>query len=382
MRFLHLFVIITVFCLFYSHPASAEVHADSISINRSFDILQKPQKNDYRPVLAEAASKLKSWKIFFSGTFIDGKRLQQIVKASEAQPLTRVLRENLRQPVDTYDFLLFLDDLLYHGDKQKLRGKLVWVTSGRARRAGILLHPDDVFFNKPRLYGKTMNQLSIDRPQQPKNLVPAEDGHLLGPRWTARYKNTSSEKARLRELALKNKTFARNVELLMKQLRQQGADVGLHSAYRKRERGYLMWGAFILSRARTSGEVDKHVAELNTVNKKHKLNVRIIWKDPSGWRQTIERAKKMAASYDVVYATKRGALNSDHYDARAVDISATGLPSRLVLKSPSGVTKVFNMNGVDESRDLNLSPAIIDWVEKQFNFKKLRSDYPHWSDAE
>ncbi|MDZ7829651.1 MAG: hypothetical protein U5K33_09260 [Halofilum sp. (in: g-proteobacteria)] len=41
----------------------------------------------------------------------------------------------------------------------------------------------------------------------------------------------------------------------------------------------------------------------------------------------------------------------------------------------------FDLSGANEARDLNLTPEMIRWVERSFGFKKLRGDYPHWSDA-
>ncbi|HRX17195.1 MAG TPA: hypothetical protein P5123_12835 [Spirochaetota bacterium] len=350
------------------------------STNRKFDILTSATKGNYRLVLGEAAGYLKDYKFYFAGTSIDSGRLRAIVGSSSEDNLTTVIRDNIKQPVDTYDFLLFLDDLIYHYRGGKLRNKRVWITSGRARRAGILLHPDDVFENRPRNYGENSKTLDIDRPKRPDNLRPANDGDLLGANWSARYKNASTSQKRLIELERKNPDFTKRTRLLLNQLEKQGALVAVHSAYRKRERGYLMWGAFLLSRSKSKKETERIISELEKVNLNNKLNVRIVWMDPKGWQQTVKRAKEMADAYDVVYATKHGALKSDHYDSKAVDITATGLPARLKLVSPSGVKKIFDLSGENQSRDLNLTPEIIDWVEKNFYFKKLRSDYPHWSD--
>ena len=348
--------------------------------NRKFDILTSAKEGSQRAVLSEAADYLADYKFHFAGTNIDAARLRTIVRLSDENNLTTTLRENIKQPVDTYDFLLFLDDLIFQYRSGRLRNTHVWITSGRARRAGVLLHPDDIFKNRPRNYGETSEYLDIDRPKRPENLNPAADGDLLGANWSARYRNAPTGQKRLKELGRKNPDFTRRIRLLLNQLEKHGARVAVHSAYRKRERGYLMWGAFILSRSSSKKETERIVSELDQVNRKNKLDVRIVWMDPAGWRQTVKRAKEMADAYDVVYATRRGALKSDHYDANAVDITATGLPSRLKLVSPSGVKKIFDLSGKNQSRDLNLTLEIIDWVEKNFQFQKLRSDYSHWSD--
>jgi hypothetical protein len=89
----------------------------------------------------------------------------------------------------------------------------------------------------------------------------------------------------------------------------------------------------------------------------------------------------MAETYEVVFATREGARASDHYTGRAVDLVALRLPRRLVLRAPGGEVGRFDLSGSDESRDLSLSPKIIDWVETNFGLRKLRADYPHWSDT-
>ncbi|MEO0813792.1 MAG: hypothetical protein AAFY60_13075, partial [Myxococcota bacterium] len=84
---------------------------------------------------------------------------------------------------------------------------------------------------------------------------------------------------------------------------------------------------------------------------------------------------------DVVYATRRGAQASDHYDGDAVDFVALGLPRTLSLKAPDGTKKTFDLSHPTQPRDLSITPGVVGWIEKHFDFAKLRSDYPHWNDS-
>jgi hypothetical protein len=167
----------------------------------------------------------------------------------------------------------------------------------------------------------------------------------------------------------------------MTQLRAAGAEVWLSSAVRPQKRGYLIWGSYILSHAESAAELKESVRLLITRNEEWGLEVPIKWFDPKGWEATRRRAKAMAETYDVVYATERGARESDHYTGVAIDMTVVGLPRLLTLRAPDGVERTFDLSGIDETRDLSLSPELIDWVEPHFGFSKLRADYPHWTDA-
>jgi hypothetical protein len=89
----------------------------------------------------------------------------------------------------------------------------------------------------------------------------------------------------------------------------------------------------------------------------------------------------MADTYDVVYATEKGARWSHHYSGVAADFVAVGLPRSLRLIAPDGADHTFDLSDPGHTRDLSLSPEVISWIEEHFGMKKLRSDYPHWNDA-
>jgi hypothetical protein len=367
-----------------SQKKIAKVTPHSIPINRNWDILPKPSTvTEYRKTLNQAGILLGSWKIYVAGNLISGEKLKTIATSSPEEPLLRIIREKTKQAIDLYDFLLFLDDVLLAG-KKGLRGTLIWVPSGRARRAGILIHPSDIFQKKPRLYACSKKIIHIDKPQPPASLPPAHDGDLLGPNWTARFKNPVKEKRKLQLLQQKNpgKTFVPRIKLLVRQLRDQGCRVYIGSTVRSRSRGYLMWGSFALSKCSDKKHTQKLIRKLNSLNKQRKLHIAIKWQHPKGWQTTVQEARRMAETYQVVYATERGAFHSNHYDGKAIDMSATGLPRILQLISPEGKKKTFNLSSPEETRDLSLTPKIINWIEKHFKMKKLRSDYPHWDDIE
>ncbi len=363
--------------------ASEPAPGRRIASDREWDVLSSAARGvDQRAALLQAGLELGDWKIHLAGTELDGPRLQAISRMAPQEPLVRVIREALRRPVDLDDFLLFMDDVLREG-RAGLRGEVVWLTPGRARKAGILVHSDDVFERgRPRLYGSA-GALSIDRPRPQVELPPAEDGEPLGPRWTVRFRNPEGERELLSALARHpgSRSFAERVESLLRQLREQGAEVYLNSTVRARERGYLMWGAFELSRAQSEGEVAERVAKLRSANSQWRLFVPIQWLHPDGWRATREAAREMADSYEVVYASEQGARASSHYTGEAVDLVAVGLPRGVGLRGVDGAERRFDLSAPGQTRDLSLTPELIDWVERHFGLRKLVSDYPHWSDT-
>ena len=350
-----------------------------LTANRRFEVLPEPKDGDGRVPLRAAAQMLGDWRLEIAGVPIDGARLARIAQSGDAA-LERAAREELRLPIDLGDLLLFLDDVLRAGERG-LRGAEVVVPSGRARAAGILLHPDDVFEGRPRRYGAQAS-LPIDRPQPPTSYPAALDGEPLGPRWTARYPNPEGEAEMLAALGRsRSPDYARRLESLFAQLRAQGADVALNSTLRSRERGYLMWGAFRLSRAARAREVKGIVGELERANRDWRLTIPIRWIHPDGWPNTVEAAREMADTYEVVYATEQGARDSNHYTGIAADFVAVGLPRMLKLAAPDGEVREFDLSAPEQSRDLSLSPELIRWLELHFSLRKLRSDYPHWEDA-
>jgi len=377
------------------HPGPALAAPRSLETNRLWDVLPKPDTSTASPSpapiasspgqrrsLAIAGGRLAEGSIHFSGVEIDGHLLAALARRAPDEPFLRVVREGLGRAVDLEDFLFFLDDLLLAASRGA-RGQTVWITPGRARGAGILIHPDEVFGEKrPRLYG-TRGPLSIDRPTPQRDLPAAADGDALGPNWAMRFRNPDSEGDMLAALAARapSPDFEARVRSLMEQLREQGAKVSLNSTLRSRERGYLMWGADLLRRSESEAAVDDALARLERARVDWQLDVDIAWRLPAGWRATREAAREMAETYQVVFASERGARSSKHYTGEAVDLSAVALPRRLVLRGADGSEMTFDLSGPDESRDLSVSPALVAWVEAHFGLSKLRSDYPHWNDA-
>ncbi len=356
----------------------------ALNINRQWDILPDYETNSKRTLLSRAGTLLGAWRIELAGIEINGTSLLQMASAEPAYDVVRVVREHLRRPIDLEDFLFFLDDVLLAGE-HGLRGKQVFVPSGRARLAGILVHPQDVFSkNQPRNYGDKKRVLNIDQPKQPADLSPAADGTPLSPEWTARFLNPETEEAMMVALdkTSPSSSFPSRLRNLFGQLRRQGAEVNVQSTVRSPERGYLMWGAFALSRLNTPASVQHWIRRLDHYNNQWNLNIPIRWRHPAGWEATIKAAREMADAYNVVYATQRGARYSDHYDGIAIDFSAVGLPARLELVSADGSTRQrFDLSQSYATRDLNLTPALIDWVEENFYLQKLRMDYPHRRDT-
>lgn len=361
---------LALFIVAATDPASGA----SITTNREWERLPAPGDGEGRRTLSAATEALSQVDLRLAGKPLTTQRLRALATTPPDAPLERRLRESLGQAVDRRDFLLFLDDIAREQPER------VRVHSGRARRAGILLHPDDVFARQPRRYGGS--QLAIHPPAKPPQLTPAADGAPLGPRWSARYPNPADEAARMAALAeAGHEGFRRRLANLFSQLRAQGAAVHVLSTVRRPERGYLMYGAFTLSRAETADQVERRAGALDRLNQDWDLHIPIRWRHPQGWRATVRAAREMAEAYNVVYATRAGARHSSHYDGTAIDFAATPLPRQLTLTAPDGARRRFDLSAPSEPRDLNLTPRLIDWIEAHFRLGKLRSDYPHWSDA-
>lgn len=360
--------------------AAAGEEARWIQTDRSWDRLPAPERDGPRATLSAAADALGAWPIRLAGVSLDGQLLGDLAATPADEPLLRAVREGIGRPVDLPDFLYLLDDLAVAGD-DGLRGQTVYLPSGRARGAGILLHPDDIFGGQPRRYGG--GRLAIYEPERPADLEPAADGDPLGPRWTARYRNPQEEEPLLEALAAAGGAdFARRIRTLLHQLRTQGADAWVFSTVRSRERGYLIYGAFILSRADGPDGVRQRIETLERLNREWDLDIPIRWRHPAGWRATVDAAEAMATAYNVVYATRHGARYSSHYGAGAADFAAMDLPREVTLTTPDGkASRTFDLSDPDHPRDLNLAPAMIEWVEEHFGMQKLRGDYPHWSDT-
>ncbi len=366
----------------FGEPASGE-SPRVLRPDRRFDVIPPPvDPENLAPSLGFAGRRLADWSIQLAGVQFDGPRLEALAQAPGPDPLEVRVREGFGRPVDLQDFIFFLDDLLRDGPLG-LRDAEVWVTPSRARRAGILLHPDDIFKGRPRRYGDH-GSIPLDPPQPQVDLAPARDGDLLGSAWAMRYRNPSQEEQALSALAgiRVGASFASRIRGLIDQLRAQGAQVYLNSTVRSRERGYLMWGAFVLSQAADEEDLLAGIEVLERARGEWELAVPIQWQHPGGWQATREAARAMAETYEVVYATEAGARASDHYTGRAVDLVVLALPRQLALLAPNGEIGRFDLSPPRAARDLSLSPEVIEWLEENFDLTKLRSDYPHWSDAE
>jgi hypothetical protein len=352
-----------------------------LELDRVWDVLPAPRKKvSVRATLKAAAAALGDKQVELAGVLVDGPMLARIAERARKEPLTRVAREEMRRPVDVRDLCYFLDDVLKA--KAHDTGPVV-LTPGRARRIGVFLHPDDVFRRRARRYGQRYKLVPIDPVGDPVAYEPPPDGSVLGPAWYARYPNPEEEPDMIAALkqARPQSDFDARVQSLILQLRAQGAEVFVESTLRHRERGYLMWGAFWLSRADDQAQLDERRATLDQLNGKWGLNVPIAWQHQAGWETTKDQARQMAEAYDVVFATRHGAQKSNHYEGRAIDLVALGLPRKLTLNAPNGRKRTFDLSRPNEARDLSLSPALVSWIEKNFGFKKLKGDYPHWDDA-
>lgn len=343
----------------------------TIPADRDWDVLTP---GDGRTMLADAGEKLGDWELELAGLPIDGPRLTRIAR-SEDPEILRALREDLGRPFDLTDLLLFIDDVLAHGE----RGQDIVVPTGRLRSAGVVIHPNEVFKGEVRRYGS--KEVAVDRSPPQTSYEPAADGSILGPEWSARYRNPDDRETLLGLLSEANADFATRIESLLTQLEEQGAEVYVTSTVRSRHRGYLMWGAFELSRAESEAQLNARQDKLNRVNEEWGLFAPIVWQAPGGWEETKEAARKMADAYDVVYATEKGARSSNHYDGVAADIVVLDMPRSVRLVAPDGFQKSFDLSDPNETRDLSLTPQVIEWVEAHFGVRKLRSDYPHWDDA-
>jgi hypothetical protein len=144
-----------------------------------------------------------------------------------------------------------------------------------------------------------------------------------------------------------------------------------------------MWGAFVLSQTSTPVELEGALDTIARRNREWNLGVPILWNHPGGWEATRDAARQMADAYSVVFATENAAHSSNHYSGIAADLVAVALPRKLRLVAPGKkARRSFDLSGANETRDLSLSPQLVEWIETHFQMRKLRSDYPHWDDAQ
>jgi hypothetical protein len=370
--------------------APSVVHAD-----RKFDVLDA---QDDRARLWQAGEKLGRWTIEINGVTVSGQSLKDIAAARPGTPLTtRELREALQFAVKPDGLLYFLDDVLKAG-AQGLKGRPVVVSPSQARDAGIALSPDEALLQKPpHRYGDPEGPLTVHEPPPPQ-FDAAIDGDGPGPGWYKRFRDPTDETAQLQELRKQNPDFAKRVSMLLDQLRNQHdasdkpVPVELSSTVRSPKRGYLMFGAYSLSQAKSETDLNDRLRELADVERELRQQQRaaappdrfvdITWR-PEGWtwEQTRDAAEAMRATFGVAKATKNGALHSNHIRAFAADITAKALPRSLRLQAPDGETMTFDLSGDDESRDLSLTPKVIKWINQHYGLEKLQWDYPHWDDA-
>ncbi|MBX2813213.1 MAG: hypothetical protein KTR25_15470 [Myxococcales bacterium] len=325
--------------------------------------------------LAQAAQHLKNHTLVLAETPIDANRLQLLAHPPSGESLTRWVREELGRPVDLQDFILFLDDLVVSSAQLP---STIYLPASRGRAYGILLHPQDVFSTQRRRYG-SFGELPLDKPPQQRHIAPAADFSPPGPAWTARYPQPETDIGKIRELTRENPIFGRAILTLFTQLKKQGAFTWIEAGVRPRERGFLIYGSWYLSRSPSEQILRRRIRALHVDEKAWGLDIPIRWRHPDGFTATIEALRAMADTYGVDYATRRGARNSSHYGGRAVDLVAVDLPKHLNLLAPDGEHKTFDLSAREASRDLSLSPQLISWIEQHFRMRKLRKDYPHWS---
>lgn len=329
--------------------------------------------------LSEAAGcRWDRGEVKFSEIRLDRDLLLRLARSGEEPPL-RVLREGLGRPVDPVDFVLFLDDLCVALESESATGFPWTVPSGRARAFGIFVHPKEVYADGEVNYGD--HPVSLDPILDYRSLPRPPDGAPVGPHWARRYLEPESDAAKLEALSRANPAFASRVGSLIEQLRKAGALVYVESAVRSRHRGYLLYGSYWLGAARSEAQARARTSKLQAYNREWKLDVPINWEHPEGWRKAVEQAGLLADTYGVDYATVRGARRSRHYDGNAIDFVAVDLPRTLTLTAPDGKKRTFDLSAPEQTRDLSLTPELVDWVEAHFGIRKLRKDYPHWSDA-
>ncbi|MBT6177095.1 MAG: hypothetical protein HOI23_07585 [Deltaproteobacteria bacterium] len=354
--------------------------SEPMPVNADWDSVPETIQGDSRGILRVLAKKLGKTPIEISGVRITGNSLLTLAQTPLEESLVQNLRLMVRRPLKLDGLLYFVDDVLRLPESRRARE--IVLSSSRARRLGVLLHPEEVFEDKVRVYPNEELEVHIDRPKVPRSYRPAKDGQILGPEWTARFPNPRGEQAKFVKLgqAVPGNDFHLRVAALLKQFRAQGAEVFVDSTVRAQERGYLIWGSYLLSQVESEKESNETLLELESARKEWELAVPIEWKHPKGWEAGAEAARVMAEAYGVTYATRQGAEASNHYDGLAVDITVVGLPAALTLNAPDGEKRVFDLSHPDHPRDLSLSPTVIAWIEEKYRVFKLKLDYPHWDD--
>lgn len=352
-----------------------------MSVNAQWENVPEAAQGDYRAILRVLGQQMQGAVISISGVRITAARLSKWSRIPTEESLEQQVRQSMRRPLKLEGFHYFVDDVL-NLPPERL-AKAVVLTSFRGRKLAVLMHPEEVFENKIRRYPNDETGVNIDKPATPRFYSPAKNGQLLGPQWTARFPNPRGERAkfsRLREM-VPGYDFHKRISSLVKQFRAQGAEAYVDSTVRSKERGYLIWGSYVLSQVETKEGYQIALAELNAARIEWKLHVPVVWQHSAGWRAGVESARTMAETYGVTYATREGARASNHYDGLAVDMTVVGLPSTVTPLAPDGEKRTFNLSDPEHSRDLSLSPELIAWIEQKYRLVKLKLDYPHWDDV-
>jgi len=135
-------------------PPPASEAESRIFMDREFQVLRVDESrgDPARARLALAARELGDWRLHLAGQPIDAERLARLAATPPEEPLVRAAREDIRRAVEVEGLLFLLDDVLVAG-AAGLRGEVVWVSPGRGRRTGVLVHPEAVFEGRPRRYG-------------------------------------------------------------------------------------------------------------------------------------------------------------------------------------------------------------------------------------
>ena len=79
-----------------------------------------------------------------------GKHLVELGATPLEQSLVQAVRQVARRPLKVDGLLYFVDDVLNLSKARRSRD--IVLTSSRARRLGVLLHPEEVFEEKTRIY--------------------------------------------------------------------------------------------------------------------------------------------------------------------------------------------------------------------------------------
>ena len=172
---------------------------DPLPVNATWENVPVAVQGDSRAIMRVLGSQLGKTVVEISGVRISGKDLIQLGSTPVERSLVQAVRLAIRRPLKVDGLLYFIDDVLSLSQERRTRD--VVLTSSRARRLGVLLHPEEVFEEKSRVYPHDETEVYVDRPGLPRSYAPAKDGQVLGPEWTARFPNPRGEHAKFEKLA-------------------------------------------------------------------------------------------------------------------------------------------------------------------------------------